>query len=227
MFTLPLRACAFGLTTTILANAGNAAVIEYGATGFITSSDYPNEVAVGDQFSMSFSYDDSIRDTDGRTTYGNFPSALRSLSFQLIPGLVTGSYTGGFTVAGRVFIQPDDFRLAVSGGMFGPLGGHGLNLFDVFLDDFSPTNPISDPGGAPTLDEVIHRRLFLDDFGRTTVAFDTNYNKTGFDGQITSLTIVPEPSALGLLALGLVAAIRRSGRREAPRRALCRLANNL
>src|SRR5215467_2794831 len=97
-----LRSLVPGLLLLCSSLATQGSIVSYRATGQFTSYDFPLDIAVGDQFSIDFSYDDSVLDSNPNN-FGNFAGALRSLDFRLLQGLSTGQYAGGYlTVPGEV-----------------------------------------------------------------------------------------------------------------------------
>ncbi len=210
---LLLPACVFACLANL--QTSRAAAVTYQATGFIKTSDYPADIAVGDRFTLGFSYDDSIRDLDSRREFGQFPGALLWLSLHLIAGQSQGAFAGGFASNGSVGIQPGDFRPFLSSGFsqmnFARIGGYGMDVLWLFLDSYSPANSINDPGGNATLREVLHRPVAFDDFIDKRFEFITAAGKTGAVGTITSMTVVPEPSAFLLAATGAFACCPRRG----------------
>ena len=195
----------------------SGSTVAYRATGQITSTDFPSDIALNDQFLIDFVLDNSVTDSDSRTIAGMFPEALLSFSFHLLPGYSTGSYPGGFTIgkgtiATSEYSGIDRFYLGVDGGTFPPLGGNPFAALLFVLDDPSQTSSINDPGGNPSLGAVLHGDLDLSQFSDTVVRLSSN-DKTGMaEGIVTSLTVVPEPSAIFLVALGFAfLGLRRAG----------------
>ena len=191
--------------------------VAYRATGQIISSDFPSDIALNDQFFINFVLDDSVMDSDIRTIAGAFPEALLTFTFGLVPGSSTGSYPGGSTIgkgaiATSEYSGLDRFYLRVDGGTFPPLGGNPFAALLLVLDDPSQTSSINDPGGNPYLRTVLNGNLDLSQFGDTLFRLSTN-DKTGTaEGIVTSLTVVPEPSAVFLVALGLAFVLPRQSR---------------
>lgn len=134
------------------------ALVSYHATGDFTTSSFPSDIAVGDQFTIDFMYDDSVSDINPNQS-GNFPGALVSLDFKLLQGHSTGQYAGGYltapgeveTIDGTGINYPDRFYARVLTGTFPQLGGNPFQDILFVLDDPSCTSSISDPGGNPTL----------------------------------------------------------------------------
>ena len=190
--------------------------VAYRATGQIISSNFPSDIALNDHFFIDFVLNDSVIDADDRTIAGVFPEALLTFSFGLVPGSSNGSYPGGAAIgkgaiATSEYSGLDRFYLSVDGGTFPPLGGNSFAGLLLVLDDPSQTSSINDPGGNPDLRTVLNGNLDLSQFGDTTFRLGT-IDKTGAaEGIITSLTVVPEPSAAFLVALGLgLVNLRRS-----------------
>lgn len=190
--------------------------VAYRATGQIISSNFPSDIALNDHFFIDFVLNDSVTDSDIRDIAGAFPDALLTLSFGLVPGSSVGSYPGGSTIgkgaiATSEYSGADRFYLSVDGGTFPPLEGNPFAALLLVLDDPSQTSSINDPGGNPDLRTVLNGNLDLSQFSETLFRLGTNDKAGAAEGIVTSLTVVPEPSASFLVALGLgLVNLRRS-----------------
>jgi hypothetical protein len=177
--------------------------------GQFTSSDFPLDIAIGDQFSIDFSYDDSVLDSNP-SNFGTFAGALRSLDFRLLPGFSTGQYAGGSltvpgeieTIDGNAPSVPDRFYARVQSGTYPQLGGYAFYDLLFVLDDPTDTTSITDSGANSTLASVLNGPVLLSEFSQTTVRIDAVDKHGSAQGVVTSLTIVPEPFSGALMALG-------------------------
>lgn len=186
-----------------------ASIKSYHAIGEFTGSSFPTDIAQGDKFSIDFSYDDSVLDSNNNS-FGNFAGALKSLDFKLLPGLSAGQYPGGYmtgygeveTIDGVSYI-PDRFYARADYGTFPSLGGFAFYDLLFVLDDPSHTTPITDTGGSPSLASVLNGDLVLSRFSQTTVRIDAVDKHGSVAGVVTSLTLVPEPSCVVLASVGV------------------------
>src|SRR5688572_26472336 len=89
-----LHAVALALFLTGSVSLVHASIVSYRATGSFTSSDFPSDIAVGDQFTIDFAFDDSVSDSNDNGT-GQFAGALHHLEFRLLEGS-TGQFPGGY-----------------------------------------------------------------------------------------------------------------------------------
>jgi hypothetical protein len=204
-----LRSLIPGLLLLCSSLATQGSIVNYHATGQFTSSDFPLDIAIGDRFSIDFSYDDSVLDSNPNN-FGNFAGALRSLDFRLLPGFSTGQYAGGhLTVPGEVEtidgngpLVPDRFYARADFGTFPPLGGYAFSGLLFVLDDPTDTSSITDSGGNPTLASVLNGPVVLSQFSQTTVRLDAVDKHGSAQGVVTSLTVVPEPVSGALMIIG-------------------------
>ncbi|HUS33960.1 MAG TPA: hypothetical protein VM680_01285 [Verrucomicrobiae bacterium] len=181
-----------------------AAVLWYEAKGAFTKSDFPAAIAVGDQFSALFSYEDSVTDTNSSTLAGRFGGALLHFEFHLLPGAL-GNYLGGSTTSFRPVdtfdgvgegpaAVPDRFYIAATGGNFGPLNGHPFGGLLLVLDDYTHTSSIRDTGAGKTLNAQLGGILNLQQF-KTTLLRVSPEGKNGVaEANITSLEIRTAPA---------------------------------
>ena len=212
-YTRTLFAAFFCAFNTLVLGSTTA----YRATGRFTASDFPSDIAVNDLFFIDFVLDDSVTDTDSRPVAGEFPGALVSVDFHLLQGASAGSYAGGSTtgtgtIATSEYSGIDRFYMRVDGGTFPPLDGNPFGALLFVLDDPSQTSSIHDPGGNPSLAAVLNGALDLSQFSEAAVRLG-GVNKPGAaEAIVTSLTVVPEPSAIFLVALGIAfLGLRRAG----------------
>lgn len=210
-----IRRCLFlGLAYGLLATSGVSAIVAYRATGSFESSDFPADIAIGDRFFVDFAFDDTVLDERPENFSGFFRGALLTLDFGLTPGSSSGTYPGGATSDGSV-LTPDRIfdRFSVLGewGAFPALGDYSFRSLELVLNDPSDTSSISDPGGNPPLAEVLHGVLDWSQFSNGTVRIDAKIGSA--KGVVTSLMVVPEPSVIPLLFMGL-AAMSRSRHRS-------------
>jgi hypothetical protein len=181
-----------------------AAVVSYEAKGTFTKSDFPAAIAIGDQFSALFSYEDSVTDTNSSTLSGRFAGALLHFEFHLLPGAL-GNYLGGSTTSFKPVdtadgvgegpaAVPDRFYIAATGGNFGPLNGHPFGGLLLVLDDYTHTSSIRDTGAGQSLNALLGGTLNLEQF-KTTLLRVSPQEKNGVaEGNITSLEIRTAPA---------------------------------
>ena len=204
----------FAFASILLTSSGFSSIVAYRAIGNFTSSTFPLDIAIGDHFSVDFTFDDSILDIYEENFVGAFRGALRSLDFRLTPGFSSGSYAGGSASYGVIQTLDrgfDRFYFLIDKGTFPPLSGHSFSDLVFVLDDPSDMSSISDPGGNPSLGTVLHGILNLSQFSDTTFRLNS-VNKTGTaQGIVTALSIVPEPNAILLLSGGLAFMLRWRG----------------
>src|SRR5437773_10144858 len=87
----------FGLVVT--AGLVDATTLNYAGVIKVTNSAFPSDIAVGDAFGFTFSYEDSVTDTNGSTVSGGFPGAFRAFTLTRHPGnLGVWDPTGGVFV---------------------------------------------------------------------------------------------------------------------------------
>lgn len=182
--------------------ATHAAVVWYEARGTFARSNFPNQIAVGDKFSVSFAYDNSATDANPNTLAGRFPGALVHFDFRLLPGAI-GSYA---PAAATVFqpidtfdgvgdgaaALPDRFYLAASGGNFGLLNGHAFGGVLFVLDDYSHTSSIHDTGAGQTLASQVGA-LNLQPFKATVLQIIAEGKNGMAEANITELEVRPPP----------------------------------
>jgi hypothetical protein len=104
-----------------------ATLVTRAGTVRITSSQFTTDVAVNDLFHFSFTYDDSVTDSNGATTLGTFTDALTAFSFSRDAG-----NSGTWDPSGGTFSLPDTiFSSSLSEGAFNiAVSGSGFPMID-------------------------------------------------------------------------------------------------
>lgn len=160
----------------------------------------------GSAFSATLVYDDATPDSNASPLYGNYFVAPAQFAFTLGSGGFTFSHVPGGVNEIDVIDPGTGDSVAVYAETFTtspPLPPLGLNYANVFLDDPSGTALSSDALTAVPWSmaawSAAAMTFFADiDDGNPLTYFD-------LEGEITGLTVVPEPASFGMLALGLTA----------------------
>ena len=178
----------------VCTSSAGATTLNYMGSVKITSSAFPSDISIGDVFTFSFSYDDSVQDTNGSVTAGGFNGALRSFTLERDP-----RNTGVWDPAGGRFALSDlltfaNLQLVIfpvgsgpTGGGFPPLGGSRFNALDL---RFSGVD-ITDGGSGTTLAQQLGGPFPSSLAAFSSTSFDIQGN--GFaSGVITSFS-GPQP----------------------------------
>lgn len=176
----------------------------------ITNNNGYGEFVVGDLFNVTFSVNDSVKDTSASTNSGQFNSALSSfLISRVATNTGTWNPTGIFATPATIYTEDgpqERFRFRINASGFPSAGGKNLGSF-FFEYSTSTTGNITDTGLGQSLASQFttgkfspatfaQDRLVFFDFGsdsRVSAAFDS----------LSSPTAVPEPSSV--LLLGCIA----------------------
>ncbi len=183
----------------------NPVTYQFGGTIDLTVlGDAFGTLSTGDTFQGVFTYDDATPQAPPFVPLGTAYNALSSFSITIGAETITGG-AGAMVVhnneGGIDFVEILPFITFPAGSMNPPgtLGGLGIcgGCFSIFLRDTTATifNDESLPG-----------TLSLASFpGNNVVRFTDAGGNFSVESPLTSLASVPEPSAILLLATGLVA----------------------
>jgi hypothetical protein len=198
--------CASLLLLAAPAGAATITVTFTGTIDFIDSSISSGPFEVGDPINGSFQIDSTTPDGDALTTEGEYEGAISNLTFSFGDYDGTGSGENQLHMRDGAGFVVDNFF--VQSEFSGPdVGGFPPFHFLFNLGDSDNTIFTSD---------AIPMSLDLADFEirGLTLGFLDGSSVPSVNGTITSLTYtVPEPGALGVLALG-AAALAVIGRRR-------------
>lgn len=198
-----------------------AALVNYVLTGTFSQSDVPSSIAVGDTYSLSFTFNTNSEYTS--LTAGNF--VRTALFADAITNLVF-DHSGSGTFADKDPIANASLRLVQTEGFttyqiyttspsqFGSFGGQTVSNFDLSLrteDIFSFFFPSYSLAG-----EFVPYGFEVDDYlpspRRLTINTSTFFAFADVSGGAVG-TMIPEPATAGalcgLVALGLACAKRR------------------
>ncbi len=208
---LHIFAAALGLLAVALPQAAAASPVTVVMTGVWTLVDDAGAVLggailPGSAFSATLVYDDATPDSNADPLYGNYFVAPTQFSFSLASGGFLFSHVSGGVNEIDVIDLGSGDSVAVYAETFTsspPLPPFGLNYANVTLDDPSGTTLSSDALTAAPWSlaawSAATMTFFADiDDGNPLTYFD-------LEGDITGLTVVPEPASFGMLALGLTA----------------------
>lgn len=210
-----------GVTLSLLIFLGlfrlsaSGAITVYSGTITVDSTDYAADIALNDVFSYTMTVDDSVTDSDSRTTDAFFTDAITGFTMARVSGSGAWNPTGvfslpaSFTISnyGTPYAYPDypDF----TGTGFPTLGG---SPFEAFNLGFSSGTAPNDTGSGQTLAEVYGGLLTAPQWHQ----FESTFVSEAFTRAFVSYTIevssVPEPSRVLLAALGLVGILLRRRR---------------
>jgi len=205
------------------ASAASAALHSYSGSAVIATSSLPADVAVGDVFHFSFTYDDQITDTDIDTDNGIFMGATTSFSLASEPGN-SGSWNpsgGAFTFPQRVDTTDDinesgdiidSIFVDAEGTGFPTLDGEAFDSVSLYLAT-TALGFVNDTGAGQTLGAQLGGPLPADlSFYDYALKFQIDTEVGIATGTITALSVIREPASLALLGLGGLVVLRR-GRR--------------
>lgn len=208
---LHILAAALGLLAMASPQQAAASPVTVVMTGIWTLVDDAGAVLggailPGSAFSATLVYDDATPDSNADPLYGNYFVAPAQFSFTLASGGFLFSHVpGGVNEIDVIDLGSGD-SVAVYAETFTtspPLPPFGLNYANPFLDDPTGTTLSSDALTAVPWSlaawSAASMTFFADiDDGNPLTYFD-------LEGDITGLTVVPEPGSFGMLALGLTA----------------------
>ena len=189
--------------------AATADAVIFGFTGVVTQVDAPlsGEFSVGEQVVGNYTFESSTADSDADPAVGFYDNAITAFT-----ATFGGDYTVTQGVDNDIFVANgppgnDVYNTQLANPTGPTVAGLPLTGLNILLIDADSTVFASDalPLTPPDLAE------FEFDFSGQ-IFFDSPGNQT-MDFQLTSLTLIPEPTTLVLSSLGLLGlCCRRRGR---------------
>jgi hypothetical protein len=200
-----------GLAIAGLPVSGSAALYEYSASGaidFISNRNLlPHPFSVGQAYTATFVFDDSVADTDASPAVGRYPLSLVSYTID-VGGVYTSSHASpsGLVILGNDGSSDAFFVLTDAGDAVS-----GIPFQDtVFI--------LSGPAGSVFSSDAFPTSLALESFAGGGIWqlqwSNGSQDPLAVSGPLTSFTPVPEPSTGLLVAAGLVALASRARRRS-------------
>jgi hypothetical protein len=212
---LPLAAaCLLG------ASSASAALITVSGSLTATSA-AGSDIAVGDVFDFSFTFNDATVDSDVQTYNAQFGSGVSAVSLQRRGGAGTWNPTSGtFTTINFVVgANSDSITLQARGTGFPSI--NGIAFFDLGLtfDWQSSTRNFVDTGSGQTFAQVVgvSPLSFATADSLSAEIRNTSYSSPGFTLTVNASgggASVPEGAVFAPLALGLGALLAGRGRRR-------------
>ncbi len=204
-----LSRCALALCISlVVCSAARAALVSIQGTGTVTTSPL-SDIVVGDKFQFAFTYDDSVTDTQAATSSGIFPNPLTAFSLSAVggntgvwtPGTGTAGSTQILTAAGPNLFNVQNFTTT------GYNTANGLNLFQIIGPAmFLLNTDIIDTGSGQTLAAQLGGLPDVSSLAASSnlgLHFGSQGNASVVQMSLSNVSVVPEPSSLLLLAVGL------------------------
>ena len=195
-----------GLTTI----ASEAASVLYEAKATLApGSTSGTQIATGDSYLFSFTYDDAATDTNGSSTSGTFSPAVVSMTITPDPGN-TGTWNGTIAtplaLPGIAQTNPTNITFSSSPIGFTVINGIPINDFSA---SFTRSGLIIDSGSGQTISDQLGGGLD----GNPGNFESANLLLEGDGGNIVlNLSNVPEPNSMILLFAGLFPTLIRRKR---------------
>lgn len=195
------------------ASTASADTLTFNFTGTISDLFFfdgdPPELQIGDPVFGSFAFDGNDSDNNSASTHGYY---LHSMS---ITHVTIGSLTWNLTGGNVLVVNDTSDRYLVE--QASNYSGSGPKVDGMHAEDWSMTLHDSDgtyfaddslPQTPPTLSAFEDREMTIR-FAATPEPPDFDFRDGEVRATVDSLTIVPEPASLSLLAVGALALIKR------------------
>lgn len=204
---------AFALVSLGISPA-KAALVSLSGTVSITNSPSLADFNVGDIFTFSLTYDDSVADSDSATDAGTFTGALTAFTFTRSPANV-GAWdpsSGTFSLPFELYTQPGTMVFSAEGSGFPTIGANPFQRIYVSI----PLLSVSDTGLGQTLAQQLGGIATWNNLGDQGGWIEAT-SEASFDVTSFGPTAVPEPGSAALAILGAaLLLVAHVGRRFQP-----------